>query len=288
MIDRAHRVRLSGQAKLRGSRRGRVSYQRRPASPVELALMRRMDAVHVEDPFAGRRRLRGLLRQDGSSVGRLHVATLMTRLGIAALYRRPPPSHPTPGRQIYPSLFRKLAVASPNQVWAMDLTSGPMARGVGYRVAVVDWFSRTVLAWRRSITLETEPCVAALSEALARPGRPAIMNTEQGRPFTAVAVLTALPDATSASSLDGQGAWRDTVFVARRWRTINYEAVSRRADRRPHLAGTRPIRPISPSHRQARRRHNQRGAPRIDSSHTVQNSPATSQHLPSVIPVCVQ
>ena len=232
-----------------------------------------MDAWHLEDPFAGRQRLRGLLRPEGSLVGRLHVATLRTRLGIAALDRRPTPSPPTPGRQSYPSLFRKLAVASPNQVWAMDRTSVPLARG-GYRVAVVDWFSRTVLAWRRSITLETEPCVAALSEALARPGRPAIMNTEQGRPFTAVAVLTALPDATSASSLDGQGAWRDTVFVARRWRTINYEAVSRRADRRVAAARRGLDRYVAFSHR--RRPQASLGGHTPDQAYCTQPTPSSA------------
>ena len=194
--------------------------------------MRQLDELHVEYPFAGSRMLRGLLRQEGSIVGRLHVATLMTRMGIAALYRRPTTSHPTPGRQIYPSLLRHLAVARPNQVWAMDITSVPMARGFVSLVAVVDWFSRKVLAWRLSMTLETEPCLEALSEALARHGRPEIMNTDQGSPFTSVAFLTALQDAKIAISMDGKGAWRDNVFVERLWRTITDEEVYLRAYRR--------------------------------------------------------
>ena len=231
MIDRAHRLSLSGQARLLGLSRGSVYYQRRPAAVADLALMRRIDALHLDYPFAGSRMLRDLLRQEGHEVGRLHVATLMKRMGIAALYRRPATSHPTPGHQIYPYLLRKLAVTRPNQVWAMDITYVPMARGFVYLVAVVDWFSRKVLAWRLSITLETEPCVEALSEALARHGTPEIMNTDQGSQFTSLAFLTALQTAKIAISMDGQGAWRDNVFVERLWRTIKYEEVYLRAYR---------------------------------------------------------
>ena len=231
MIDRAHRLSLSGQARLLGLSRGSVYYQRRPSAAADVALMRQLDELHVEYPFAGSRMLRDLLRQEGHEVGRLHVATLMKRMGIAALYRRPATSHPTPGHQIYPYLLRKLAVARPNQVWAMDITYVPMARGFVYLVAVVDWFSRKVLAWRLSMTLETEPCLEALSEALARHGRPEIMNTDQGSQFTSVAFLTALQDAKIAISMDGKGAWRDNVFVERLWRTIKYEEVYLRAYR---------------------------------------------------------
>ena len=183
----------------------------------------------LEYPFAGSRMLLGLLRQEGYVVGRLHVATLMKRMGIMALYRRPTTSPPTPGHQLYPYLLRKVAVTKPNQVWAMDITYVPMARGFVYLVAVVDWFSRKVLAWRLSITLETGPCVEALSEALARHGRPEIMNTDQGSQFTSVAFLTVLQDAQIAISMDGKGAWRDNVVVERLWRTIKYEEVYLRA-----------------------------------------------------------
>ena len=230
-MDRAHRLSVSRQTRLLGISRGSVYDQRRPPSAADLALMRRIDAWHVEYPFAGRRMLVDLLRQKGHEVGRLHVATLMKRMGIAALYRRPATSHPTPGHQIYPYLLRKLAVTRPNQVWAMDITYVPMARGFVYLVAVVDWFSRKVLAWRLSITLETEPCVEALSEALAWYGPPEILNTDQGSPFTSVAFLTALQDAKIAISMDGKGAWRDNVFVERLWRTIKYEEVYLRAYR---------------------------------------------------------
>ena len=166
-MDRAHRLSVSRQTRLLGISRGSVYDQRRPPSAADLALMRRIDAWHVEYPFAGRRMLVDLLRQKGHEVGRLHVATLMKRMGIAALSRRPATSHPTPGHQLDPSRLRKLAVTRPNHVGALDSTSVPMARGFVYRVAVVDWFSRKVLAWRLAMTLETGPCLEALSEALA-------------------------------------------------------------------------------------------------------------------------
>ncbi len=231
MIDREHRLSVSRQARLLGLSRGSLYYQRRPASVADLLFMRRIDALHLEYPFAGSRMLRGLLRQEGHVVGRLHVATLMKRMGIVALYRRPTTSHPTPGHQIYPYLLRKLAVTRPNHVWAMDITYVPMARGFVYLVAVLDWFSHKVLAWRLSLTLETGPCVEALRDALAWHGTPEIMNTDQGSQFTSVAFLTALQDAQIAISMDGKGAWRDNVVVERLWRTIKYEEVYLRAYR---------------------------------------------------------
>ncbi len=231
MMDRTHRVSVSSQARLLGISRGSVYYQRRPPSAADLALMRRLDELHLEYPFAGSRMLVGLLRQNGHVVGRLHVATLMKRMGIVALYRRPTTSHPTPGHQIYPYRLRHLAVTRPNHVWAMDITYVPMARGFVYLVAVVDWFSRKVLAWRLSITLETGPCVEALRDALARHGPPEIMNTDQGSQFTLGAFIQTLQTAQIAISMDGKGAWRDNVVVERLWRTIKYEEVYLRAYR---------------------------------------------------------
>lgn len=229
MIDREHRLSLSRQARLLGLSRGSVYYQRRPAALTDLAVMRRIDALHLDYPFAGSRMLLGLLRQEGYEGGRLHVATLMKRMGIAALYRRPTTSQPTPGHQVYPYLLRKRAITRPNHVWAMDITYVPMARGFVYLVAVLDWFSRKVLAWRLSITLETGPCVETLREALAWHGTPEIMNTDQGSQFTSVAFLKALQDAQIAISMDGKGAWRDNVVVERLWRTIKYEEIYLRA-----------------------------------------------------------
>ena len=236
--------------------------------------MRRTDALHLEYPFAGSRMLLGLLRQEGHEVGRLHVATLMKRMGIAALYRRPTTSHPTPGHQIYPYLLRKLAVTRPNQVWAMDITYVPMARGFVYLVAVVDWFSRKVLAWRLSMTLETEPCVEALSEALARHGRPEIMNTDQGSQFTSVAFLTALQNAKIAISMDGKGAWRDNVFVERLWRTIKYEEVYLRAYRRVSEARRGLDRYVAFYNR--RRPHSSLGGQTPDQAYVNQPTPSSA------------
>ena len=191
----------------------------------DLALMRRIDELHLDYPFAGSRMLQGLLRAEGHSVGRRHVATLMKKMGIEALYRRPNTSKPAPGHKIYPYLLRNLPVTRPNHVWAMDITYIPMARGFVYLAAVVDWFSRRVLSWRLSITLEADFCIEAVEEALARHGKPDIFNTDQGSQFTSVDFIKVLKDAEIAISMDGKGAWRDNVFVERLWRTIKYEEV---------------------------------------------------------------
>jgi putative transposase len=173
--------------------------------------------------------LRDLLRGEGIAIGRQRVATMMKRMGIAALYRRPNTSKPAPGHKIYAYLLRGLAVERPNQVWAMDITYIPMARGFVYLAAVVDWFSRRVLAWRVSITMEVEFCLEAVEEALAKHGRPEIFNTDQGSQFTSVDFTGLLLDNAIAISMDGRGAWRDNVFVERLWRSIKYEEVYLRA-----------------------------------------------------------
>ena len=187
MIDRDNVLPLTRQAGLLRLSRSSVYYLPRPVPAARLAIMRRIDELHLEHPFAGSRMLRDLLRREGITIGRLAVATLMRRMGIEALYRRPSTSKPTPGHKIYPYLLRNLVVDRPNQVWAMDITYIPMARGFVYLAAVVDWFSRRVLAWRLSITLETEFCIDAVREALARHGKPEIFNTDQGSQFTSVA-----------------------------------------------------------------------------------------------------
>ena len=195
----------------------------------DLAAMRRMDELHLELPFAGSRMLRDLLNREGIQIGRRHVATLMKRMGIEALYRRPNTSKPAPGHRIYPYLLRGMTIDRPNQVWAMDITYVPMARGFVYLAAVVDWYSRRVLAWRLSITMEAAFCVEALEEALARHGRPKIFNTDQGSQFTSHDFTAVLIKAAIAISMDGKGAWRDNVFVERLWRTIKYEEIYLRA-----------------------------------------------------------
>ena len=220
MINRVHALPLVQQASLLGLSRSSVYYLPRPVPPARLAIMRRIDELHLEHPFAGSRMLRDLLRREGLTIGRLAVATLMRRMSIEALYRRPNTSKPAPGHKIYPYLLRNLVVDRPNQVWAMDITYIPMARGFVYLAAVVDWFSRRVLAWKLSITLETEFCIAAVNEALAVHGKPAIFNTDQGSQFTSVAFTGLLQEQKIEISMDGRGAWRDNVFVERLWRTM--------------------------------------------------------------------
>jgi putative transposase len=229
MIDHSHALPLARQAEALGISRGSVYYAPRPVSASDLALMRRMDELHLDYPFAGSRMLRDLLVAEGFPVGRLHVATLMRRMGIEALYRKPNTSKPAPGHTVYPYLLRKLPVTRPNQVWAMDITYIPMARGFVYLAAVVDWFSRRVLAWRLSITLEAAFCIEAVEEALAHYGRPEIFNTDQGSQFTSHDFTSVLSKNSIAISMDGKGAWRDNVFVERLWRSIKYEEVYLRA-----------------------------------------------------------
>ena len=229
MIDRKHKLSLTRQARTLGISRGSVYYCPRPVSAAALTLMRRIDELHLDYPFAGSRMLQGLLLGEGYKVGRRHVRTLMKRMGIEAIYRRPNTSKPAEGHKIYPYLLRKLPVTRPNQVWAMDIIYIPMARGFVYLAAVVDWFSRRVLSWRLSITLEVDFCIQAVEEALARYGKPDIFNTNQGSQFTSTEFIKTLKDAHIAISMDGKGAWRDNVFVERLWRTIKYEEVYLRA-----------------------------------------------------------
>ena len=229
MIDRTNDLPVVKQAGLLQLSRSSVYYLPRQAPSARLAIMHRIDLLHLEHPFAGSRMLRDLLRAEGIAIGRLTVATLMRRMGIEALYRRSNTSKPAPGHKIYPYLLRGLVVDRPNQVWAMDITYILMARGFVYLAAVVDRLSRRVLAWRLSITLETEFCLDAVNEALAQHGKPEIFNTDQGSQFTSVAFTGLLQDNAIAISIDGRGAWRDNVFVERLWRSTKYEEVYLRA-----------------------------------------------------------
>ena len=178
MIDRKHKLSVKRQAALLGISRGSVYYLPREVPETDLALMRRVDELHLDYPFAGSRMLRDLLAGEGMHVGRLHVSTLMKRMGIEALCRKPNTSKPKPGHKVYPYLLRNLAVTRPNQVWAIDITYVPMAKGFVYLVAVVDWFSRRVLAWRLSITMEVGFCIEAVEEAIGRYGCPEIFNSD--------------------------------------------------------------------------------------------------------------
>lgn len=225
MIDRKHKLSVTRQAKALGISRGSVYYLPRPVSEADLVLMRRIDELHLDYPFAESRMLQGLLLGEGYKVGRLKVRNLMKRMGIEAIYRRPNTSKPSPGHKIYPCLLRKLPVTRLNQVWAMDITYIPMKRGYVYLAAVVDWFTRRVLSWRLSITLETAFCIEAVKEAMVKYGKPDIFNTDQGSQFTSIDFIKVLKDAEIKISMDGKGAWRDNVFVERLWRTIKYEEV---------------------------------------------------------------
>ena len=229
MIDRDHDLPITRQAKALGVARSSVYYMPRPVPAEDLKLMRRLDELHLDHPFAGARMLRDLLRRDGVVVGRRHVSTLMKRMGIEAIYRRPNTSKPTPGHKIYPYLLRGVTIDRPNQVWATDISYIPMRRGFVYLVAVVDVFTRRVLSHRVSITMEAEFCVEALKEAMERYGKPEIFKSDQGSQFTSIDFTGVLLDAKVSISMDGKGAWRDNVFVERLWRSVKYEEVYLRA-----------------------------------------------------------
>lgn len=225
MIDRTHELPVKRQAELVGISRGAVYYQPEPVSAAELALMRRIDELHLEHPFAGSRMLRDLLRLQGIEVGRRHVATLMKRMSIQALYRKPNTSKKHPAHPVFPYALRGLAIEQANQVWALDITYVPMARGWVYLVAVLDWHSRRVLAHRVSITMEADFCVDALREAAARWGAPGIVNTDQGSQFSSAEFVAEVARIGARQSMDGRGCWRDNVFVERLWRSVKYEDV---------------------------------------------------------------
>ena len=229
MIDRSHDLPLTRQAQVLKLSRSSLYYRPRPVSAADLAIMRRIDELHLDYPFAGSRMLRDLLRGEGLAIGRAHVITLMKRMGIEAIYRRPNTSKPEPGHKIHPYLLRGLTIDRPDQVWAMDISYIPMARGFVYLAAVIDWHTRRVLAWRVSITMEVEFCLAAVRDAMARHGKPEIFNTDQGSQFTSDAFSGLLADNGVKISMDGKGAWRDNVFVERLWRSVKYEEVYLRA-----------------------------------------------------------
>jgi putative transposase len=225
MIDRGAQVPVRRQAQLLGLSRSSVYYVARPLPERDLALMRRIDEIHLESPFFGSRKIMDQLRRDGHEVGRRHVVTLMRRMGIEAMYRKPRTSVAARGAQIYPYLLSGLTIERPNQVWASDITYLPMAHGFLYLVAILDVASRKVLAFRLSNTMTVDFCVEALEEAIARFGRPEIFNTDQGSQFTSEEWTSRLTEAGVAISMDGKGRWIDNVFIERLWRSVKYEEV---------------------------------------------------------------
>lgn len=225
MIDRKHDLPVTRQCEILRLARSTAYYTPEPTSLADLALMRRIDELHLEHPFAGSRMLRDLLRLAGQQVGRKHVRTLMKKMGVEAIYRKPNLSKRYDGHLIYPYLLRDLVINRPNQVWATDITYIPMRRGFVYLIAVIDWYSRRVLSWRLSNTLTTDFCLEAVSEAITRFGTPEIFNTDQGSQFTSSDFTGLLINNGIKISMDGKGCWRDNVFVERLWRSVKYEEV---------------------------------------------------------------
>lgn len=226
LLDRDHaKLSVRRQCALVGVARSGVYRTPRPANDNDLALMRRLDALFTRWPFLGSRRMVALLRADGLVVNRKRVVRLMRRMGIAALGPKPRTTKSAPGHRIFPYLLRGLAIGRANQVWAADITYIPIGRGYLYLVAVIDWASRAVLAWRLSNTMDTSFCLAALEDALARFGVPEIFNTDQGSQFTSAAFTGRLAAAGIGISMDGRGRWMDNVFIERLWRSLKYEDV---------------------------------------------------------------
>ncbi len=225
MIQPEHALSIKRQAQLLDISRATAYYVPRGVSEADQQLMKRIDALHLEHPFAGSRMLRDTLGREGVSVGRKHVATLMARMGIEALYRKPRTTKTHPGHAIHPYRLKGLKIERANQVWAMDITYVPMARGWVYLAAIIDWASRRVLAHCVSISMDTSFCLAALEEASARYGRPEIFNTDQGSQFTSAVFTEALTSRGVTISMDGRGSWRDNIFIERFWRSIKYEEI---------------------------------------------------------------
>ena len=223
MINRAHKLPISRQAELLGISRGSVYYLPRPVSENDLTIMRRLDELHLKHPFMGARMLRDQLNRQGIDIGRKHVSTLMKKININAVYRKPNTSKKEPGQKIYPYLLRTLTINKPNQVWALDTSYIPMARGFVYLTAVIDWNSRKVLASKVAITLEACHAVDELEEAFKLYGTPEIINTDQGSQFTATIFVDCVEAKGCRLSMDGRGAWRDNVFIERVWRSVKYE-----------------------------------------------------------------
>jgi putative transposase len=225
MIDATHKLPVTRQAELLDLSRSNVYYLPRPVSDADLVLMRRIDELHLNFPFAGARMLRDMLRLEGVEVGRKHVRTLMDRMGIAAIYRKRNTSAPHPAHPIYPYLLKDLTIDQADHAWATDITYIPMKRGFVYLVAIIDWATRRVLAHRVSISLTADFCVEALEEALAKYGTPEIFNTDQGSQFTSDDFTKVLKAHGIKISMDGKGRWVDNVFIERLWKSVKYEHV---------------------------------------------------------------
>jgi len=225
MIDKEHTLSLTRQGQILELSRSILYYEAASISDRDLEFMRLIDEIHLKYPFMGSRSIRDQLQDKGHHVGRQHVSTLMKKMGIAAMYRKPKTSKPHPAHKVYPYLLRNLEITRANHVWAADITYLPMARGFCYLVAIMDWASRKVLAWRLSNTLDASFCVEALREALTRYGTPEIFNTDQGSQFTSDDFVGILQDRGISISMDGKGRWMDNVFIERLWWSVKYQDV---------------------------------------------------------------
>jgi len=225
MIKPNAELSLSRQSQLLGVSRSSLYYRPRPDSPREADLLKRLDRIFTEHPIYGSRRLRVMLAREGIEVGRRHIRRLMKKLGLWAITPKPDTSRPHPEHKIYPYLLRGRVIDRPNQVWATDITYIPMQKGFLYLVAILDWATRRVLAWRLSNTLTADFCVAALQEAIARYGNPEIFNTDQGSQFTSEEFTGVLKAHAIRVSMDGRGRCHDNIFVERLWWTVKHEWV---------------------------------------------------------------
>jgi putative transposase len=226
LVDHADPVlSIAAQCRLLKVARSTLYYQPAPVSADDIAVMRRIDELYLASPFYGSRRMTAVLRRDGWAVNRKRAQRLMRLMGLEAIYQKPNTSKGHPDHKVFPYLLRGLAIDRPNQVWCADITYIPMAKGFVYLVAVMDWFSRRVLAWRLSIGMETDFCVEALRDAMDRYGQPEIFNTDQGVQFTSTAFLDELESRGVRISMDGRGRFLDNIFIERLWRSLKYEEV---------------------------------------------------------------
>jgi putative transposase len=229
MIDKEHKLSLTRQSEILQLSRSSLYYEAVAMNARDVELIMLIDEIHLKYPFMGSRSIRDQLQEMGHKVGRDHVRTLMRKMGISAMYRKPRLSKSHPDHKVYPYLLRGMQITRANQVWATDITYIPMARGFCYLVAIMDWASRRVLSWRLSNTLDASFCVEALEEAILKYGKPDIFNTDQGSQFTSDDFIEVLKNNEIKISMDGKGRWMDNVYVERLWRSVKYEDVHLKA-----------------------------------------------------------
>jgi putative transposase len=216
---------IARQCELVGIARSTFYYQGKGESPLNLEIMRKLDEQFMKTPWYGSRQMARYLRRQGYRVGRKRIRRLMRKMGLTAIYQAPRTSKPHPEHRVYPYLLRDLTIDRPNQVWCADITYIPMRRGFLYLVAIMDWFSRSVLSWQLSNTMDPRFCIDALKEALEVYGSPDIFNSDQGSQFTSADFTQVLKDAGVRISMDGKGRWMDNIFIERLWRSLKYECV---------------------------------------------------------------